>query len=229
MDSTIKYLLVGNSRLHWAEKVNDSYQFNHIEKNQFMPKNLDYEKIIWASVGNHSSLPLVKKMKITTERLNFKNTPSHIGIDRALGCFAAYNLFKNKSKKNLVIADFGTILSITKMDHKGNIIGGQLIPGLLTQLKSMTQNAKNLIFPNDVIFPNSDFPIATNEAMIRGVYSSLIGTVNLLVNKAKDILIICGGDANAVSTHLSQFKNNMIIEPNLVMRGMILFNTHKTT
>ena len=150
--------------------------------------------------------------------------PHFIGIDRALACFAALIMFKSKTRRNSLIVDLGTTVSITKIDHQGNILGGQLFPGFTTQLKSMEQSTKNLVSPNKLYIPNNKFEISTMDAMLRGVYNSITGAINISFDRTKDILILCGGDANLIGNTLKKEINNIIIEPNLVMHGMIFLN-----
>jgi type III pantothenate kinase len=147
MVSDINFLLVGNSRLHWASYSQNQSKFFHTKKEKKIPENIDLDNLIWASVGNLPNFFLKKENEIKTKDIQLSNLPDYFGIDRAFGCLAALNLITNPLKKDLLIADFGTILSLTKLNSNGSIIGGQLIPGFLTQLKSMEQNTKNLKVP----------------------------------------------------------------------------------
>ena len=224
MNNIVDYLLIGNTRLHWAVNKNSSYKFSNTLVNDSLPKNIDLKKLIWASVGKYPTNNLLKKNQVTIKDINLINMPHFIGIDRALACFAALIMFKSKSSRNLLIVDLGTTVSITKIDHQGNILGGQLFPGFTTQLKSMEQSTKNLVSPNKLYIPNNTFEISTMDAMLRGVYNSITGAINISFDKTKDILILCGGDANLIGNTLKQEINNIIIEPNLVMHGMIFLN-----
>jgi len=103
-------------------------------------------------------------------------------------------------------------------------LGGQLFPGFTTQLKSMEQNTKNLVFPKKLYIPNNKLEISTTNAMLSGVYNSIIGAINISFDRTKDILILCGGDANLIGNSLKKEINECIIEPNLVMYGMIFLN-----
>ena len=218
-----QYLLIGNTRLHWAEIKENKFHFTHTELGQSFPNGINLDNLIWASVGNYSATDLSDENEIKTELLNIRNLPNHFGVDRALACFSALKLIQNPTKKNLIIADLGTTLSITKMDAKGRIIGGQLIPGFITQLKSMVQNTKNLKFPEKIEIPESNFLFSTQEAMLKGVYNSLIGVISASFNSKLDLLIFCGGDADFIGNKLKYKIKNLIIEPDLVMKGMILF------
>jgi len=160
--------------------------------------------------------------EIKTKNIQLSNLPDYFGVDRALACIAALKIIENPLKKDLLIADFGTILSITKLNSNGSIIGGQLLPGFLTQLKSMEQNTKNLKVPKKYDIPIKDFLINTEEAILKGVINSLTGVLNSLFNPEKDILIICGGDSQLLTNSIKTKKENIINAPNLVMEGMII-------
>ena len=51
MISDINFLLVGNSRLHWAQYSKNQSKFFHTKKDQKVPENIDLDQLIWASVG----------------------------------------------------------------------------------------------------------------------------------------------------------------------------------
>ena len=206
MVSDINFLLVGNTRLHWAKYSKNQSQFFHTKKDQKVPDNIDLDQLIWASVGKLPNFLLKKENEIKTKDINLSNLPDYFGIDRALACLAALKIIENPLKKDFLIADFGTILSITKLNAYGSILGGQLIPGFLTQLKSMEQNTKNLKVPKKYEIPTKDFLINTEEAILKGVINSLTGVIMNSFNPDKDILIICGGDYQLLKKSLKTKK-----------------------
>ena len=222
MVSDLNFLLVGNSRLHWANYSQNQSKFFHTNKEQKVPENIDFNRLIWASVGKLPNFSLKEKNEIKTKDIQLSNLPYYFGIDRALACVAALKTIENPLKKNLLIADFGTILSITKLSSNGSIIGGQLIPGFLTQLKSMEQNTKNLKMPKKYEIPTKDFLINTEEAILKGVINSLTGVIKSSFNPQKDILITCGGDSQFLTKSLETNIKNIIYAPNLVMEGLII-------
>ena len=215
-------MLVGNSRLHWAKYSQNQSKFFHTKKDQKVPENIDLDQLIWASVGKLPNFLLKKENEIKTKDIQLSNLPDYFGVDRALACIAALKIIENPFKKDLLIADFGTILSITKLNSNGSIIGGQLLPGFLTQLKSMEQNTKNLKVPEKYDIPIKDFLIHTEEAILKGVINSLTSVINSLFNPAKDLLITCGGDSEFFTKSLKNQNENIINAPNLVMEGMII-------
>ena len=222
MVSDINFLLVGNSRLHWANYSQNRFNFFHTKKEQKVPENIDVNQLIWASVGKLPNFSLKEENEIKTKDIQLSNLPDYFGIDRALACLAAQNTIENPFKKDLLIADFGTILSITKLNSNGSILGGQLIPGFLTQLKSMEQNTKNLKVPKKIEIPTKDFLINTEEAILKGVTNSLTGVIKGSFNPIKDILITCGGDSQLLTKSINNQRENIINAPNLVMEGMII-------
>jgi len=221
MVEDITFLLIGNSRLHWAQNLKNEYRFFHTEKNNKVAQNINLSNLIWASVGKEPDFFLHKENEIKTQDIKLKNLPKYFGVDRALGCLEALKIIENPFYKDLLIADCGTTLAITKLTAQGSIIGGQIIPGFLTQLKAMEKYTKNLNAPKKYNVPIQDFLIRTEDAMLKGVYNSLIGFIDLSFNPAKDILIICGGDCELIGNELKQKNKEIIIAPNLVMQGMI--------
>ena len=182
------------------------------------------KNLVWASVGTHPNIKLNQKREIRTKDIKCIEIPTHFGVDRTLSCFCALKTITNPNKKNFLIADFGTTLSITKMDYKGLVLGGELIPGFTTQLKSMVENTKLLNYPATIRIPNNNFLKDTKQAMIKGVYNSLSGVVNLLFNPLDDILILCGGDSEFIGKLMKEKENSIIIKPNLAIEGLILFS-----
>ncbi len=228
MIADINFLLVGNSRLHWAKYFQNKYQFFHTTKDYKLPKNIYLNTLIWASVGQSPMFLLKKDNEIKTHDIQLSNLPDYFGIDRALACLAALNIIDNPLKKDLLIVDCGTILSLTKITPNGSIIGGQLAPGFLTQLKSMEHFTKNLTIPKKYAMPNKDFLINTEDAILKGVLNSMIGAINYSFNPVKDILITCGGDSELITRILKAKNIKSINLPNLVLEGMIIhFQTAK--
>ena len=221
MVEDMNFLLVGNSRLHWAENIKNKYRFFHTQRNHKLPQHLNLNNLIWASVGKEPDLFLKRENEITTQDIKLKNLPDYFGVDRALGCFEALKIIENPLQKDLLIADCGTTLSLTKLTAKGAILGGQISPGFLTQLRSMEQYTKNLKRPIKYEIPIQDFLINTEDSMLKGVANSLLGLINLSFNTTKDILILCGGDSELLGSELKQKYEEIIIAPNLVMQGMI--------
>ncbi len=221
MVEDINFLLVGNSRFHWAINFQNQYRFSHTKRTNKVPKNINLNNLIWASVGVLPDFSLKQDNEIKTQDIKLKNLPNYFGVDRALGCLEALKIIENPLQKDLLIADLGTSLSLTKLTANGSVIGGQIAPGLLTQFKSLEQYTKNLKAPTKYYIPIQDFLIKTEDSILKGVSNSLIGVINSSFDPAKDILIMCGGDSEIIGSILKQKNKEIIIAPNLVMQGMI--------
>ena len=95
MVSDINFLLVGNSRLHWAKYSRNQSKFFHTKKEQKVPKNINLDQLIWASVGKLPNFLLKKENEIKTRDIQLSNLPYYFGIDRSLASLAALKIIKN--------------------------------------------------------------------------------------------------------------------------------------
>jgi len=216
-------LLIGNSRLHWAIKKLGKWRFIHTLPNSQEITN--YQKGIckWAAVGTiPENLELDPKKQITLQDIPLKNAPQWLGIDRALGSWGAFEQAKKKGihSKGIILADAGTVLSLTCVSHLGEFIGGQLIAGLNLQRLAMAQKTQNLIYPKNNYLPSKVFPVSTEEAILRGTYQSLIGTIIEAQKISKMPLWLCGGDSKIIFENL---KSRLTITycPNITLEAMI--------
>ncbi len=217
-------LLIGNSRWHWATKISGNWHFFHTEPN---PQSISFPSaslLTWASVGPiPKSLSLNPDKKLSINDVPLKNLPSWLGIDRALAGWGAWKKAKSSESKfeGLIVADAGTILSITLVNSNGEFAGGQLIAGLQLQLSSMAYGAHNLHNPGLHTSQNELFPVKTADAMQRGSLQALVGALLQAKNTTKLPLWICGGDSPVLIKELR--RNNVAFThyPNLVLEGMV--------
>ncbi len=224
MYSEDNYLMIGNTRWHWASKIQKDWKFFHTSPNPIKFKDKDYSKLTWASVGTvPKNIKLCPSKKIILDDVPLNNLPSNLGIDRALASWSAfkkYSSLKNK-ERDLIVIDAGTILSVTKITSKGEFAGGQLISGFRLQLSSMANGALNLETPIDTTIPTEIFQYETNKAMIRGSINGLIGLILKIFEETKLPIWICGGDAPMILNELKNTNIDINHCPNLVLEGMI--------
>ena len=218
------YLMIGNTRWHWASKTKRDWKYFHTLPNPIEFKDKDYSQFTWASVG-----PLPEKIKLCpSKKINLNdvpliNLPSNLGIDRALASWSAYkkqSSFKSK-EQDLIVIDAGTIMSITKITKKGVFAGGQLISGLRLQLSSMANGSLNLDNPIIKTIPIETFQFETKNAMIRGAINGLLGLILQVFEETKLPMWICGGDAPIILNELKNTNIDINHCPNLVLEGMI--------
>tara|TARA_B100000700_G_scaffold300104_1_gene367852 strand:+ start:2461 stop:3156 length:696 start_codon:yes stop_codon:yes gene_type:complete len=225
VNSKETYLMVGNTRWHWAIKIEKEWQYFHTDPSPTDFKHDDdYSQISWAAVGPIPSfINLNSSKEINLHDVPLLNLPSYLGIDRALAAWSAFQKkshLKNK-KKDIIIIDAGTILSITRISKNGEFIGGQLIPGMRLQLSAMGRRALKLENPETIIIPKETFQHQTKNAMIKGTINCLTGAILQIYKETGLSICLCGGDAPII---LNEFKNTKIdieYHPNLVLEGMI--------
>tara|TARA_Y100001968_G_scaffold273230_1_gene265875 strand:+ start:4439 stop:5149 length:711 start_codon:yes stop_codon:yes gene_type:complete len=219
-------LVVGNSRWHWAfQKIKEWEFFDTSIKNEIL-KALDVPLRAWAAVG-----PIPKNIqldnnaqKIELEDIPLLRMPSWLGIDRALASWGAFKKAKELSllhRNGILVADAGTVLSITKISAKGEFAGGQLSAGLHLQLKAMNEWTQHLSYPLKTDIPKEKFPVLTADAMKKGSLNSLIGSLMQAQADAEAPIWLCGGDSEIIFNSISNEKVEAHLHPNLVLEGMI--------
>ena len=172
------YLIIGNTRWHWATTIQEDWKYFHTTPNPIKFKDKNYSELSWASVGPiPENLKLCPSKKINLDDVPLINLPPNLGIDRALASWSAYKKQSSlKSKEqDLIVIDAGTIMSVTKITKKGEFAGGQLISGLRLQLSSMANGSLNLDNPIITTIPIETFQHETKNAMIRGAINGLLG------------------------------------------------------
>ena len=224
MYSEKNYLMIGNTRWHWASKIKKDWKYFHTSPNPIEFKDKDYSQLTWASVGPvPKNIKLCPLNKIILNNVPLSKLPSNLGIDRALASWSAFKRQSSlKSKdQDLIVIDAGTILSVTKITSKGEFAGGQLISGFRLQLSSMANRALNLETPIVNKIPNEIFQYETHNAMIRGSMNALIGLILKIFDETKLPIWMCGGDAPIILNELKNTNIHINHCPNLVLEGMI--------
>ena len=218
------YLMIGNTRWHWASKRKKNWKYFHTSPNPIEFKDKDYSQLTWASGGSvPENIKLCPSNKINLDDVPLINLPSNLGIDRALASWSAYkkqSSFKSK-EQDLIVIDAGTIMSITKITKKGVFAGVQLISGLRLQLSSMANGSLNLENPIIKTIPIDTFQHETKNAMVRGAINGLLGLILKIFEETNLPIWMCGGDAPLILNELKKTNININYCPNLVLEGMI--------
>ena len=107
-----------------------------------------------------------------------------IGTDLYCDAFEAYSRYKCPC----IITDFGTALSFTAVDGKGNIAGVAIAPGIQTAFNSLFSNTAQIpAIPLDI--PSSSLGKNTVASVQSGIVLGYKGLVEGLVNRMKDDLV----------------------------------------
>ena len=128
-----------------------------------------------------------------------------------------------------IILDIGTAATFTVVTENKEFLGGVIIPGPVTSLKTLTHETAQLEM---VKFqkPKNVLGRDTEEALLSGSYYGFLGSITKiyqeLIKEYKNYkLIITGGGAK---DFLSAFPSH-IYEPHLVMKGLLsLYKQSKT-
>ncbi len=224
MEKDWRCLLIGNSRWHWALKHKNQWQFIHTTPDNKTLRQLRGARLRWAAVGpvpSHNSLK--EKFRIDICNVPPINLPPWLGIDRALGAWGAFQQAKisQTHAKGLLVADAGTVLSLTKVNAHGEFTGGQLVGGLGLQIAAMVNGAEKLTNPQLQTIPKQQFPTSTPEAMMRGSFQALIGTILEAQRAAEMPIWLCGGDSPLLFEALKARGSDVVHHPNLVLEGMV--------
>ena len=154
--------------------------------------------------------------------------PEKIGMDRISNACAVKKLYASKPA---IVVDIGTATTFDIINKKGNFIGGIIIPGLNTQLKSLADNTSKLpsIDLNDIKKVTKIINTDTQKAILSGVVKGHAHAIEGLLEdckkelKCKPIVIATGGNAKLVSKYA---KENLFdeINSNLTLEGLCYIN-----
>ena len=146
--------------------------------------------------------------------------PHKVGTDRVVSAAAAYDVVEDA----VVVADFGTAVTIDLVDQNGVFLGGVICPGFEISAKAMKDNTAQL--PNvKVTRPKGPYGRNTVDAINCGLYYSMIGTLQEVIRRyAEEIgkwpqTIITGSGAKTIQADC-EFIDNYV--PNLVVKGIVL-------
>ncbi len=149
-----------------------------------------------------------------------KTYKDRIGTDRVITAAAAYAVVEDA----VVVADFGTAVTIDLVDEKGVFVGGVIVPGFEASaqaLKDFTVQLPKI----KVTKPTSVYGTNTEQAINCGLYYSAIATLQEIVRRFAETIgrwpqtIITGAAAELIKDDC-KFIDNYV--PNLVIKGIAL-------
>jgi type III pantothenate kinase len=148
------------------------------------------------------------------------NEPQTIGTDRILAASAAYAVVEHA----VVVADFGTAVTIDLVDDRGVFCGGVILPGFEMSANALHNDTAQL--PKvTVTKPEWPFGKTTVEAINAGLYYSAISSLQEIVRRYAETLgawpqiVITGSGAKLIKDDCD-FVDNYV--PNLVIKGIAL-------
>ena len=148
--------------------------------------------------------------------------PDYVGIDRLLQASEAFRVCAG----SVVVAAFGSALTVDLVTADGVFRGGTIAPGLGMGLRALHDETS--LLPHVALQP-PDSAVGTDTAScIRaGVIYGAAGAVERLFSElAPDghaTLVLTGGDAEVIAPFI---KFSHRVEPDLVMRALIWLDHH---
>lgn len=76
--------------------------------------------------------------------VNSYATPENMGVDRWLAVIAAFEFTRKKSSKAVCVIDCGTAITLDVVSAEGAHLGGLILPGYRTMLRSLVDGADNI-------------------------------------------------------------------------------------
>jgi type III pantothenate kinase len=150
----------------------------------------------------------------------FVDEPLSVGTDRVVAAAAAYAVVEDA----VVVADFGTALTIDLVDQNGVFQGGVICPGLVMEARALKDGTAQLPMVN-VTRPEGPYGKNTADAINCGLYYAAIGTLEEVIRRYAEKIgrwpqTILTGSAAQIIKDDCQFIDNYV--PDLVVRGIAL-------
>ena len=146
--------------------------------------------------------------------------PDKIGTDRVVSAAAAYEVAEDA----VIIADFGTAVTIDLVDQNGIFLGGVICPGFEISAKALRDYTAQL--PNiKITKPKAPYGKNTADAINCGLYYSIVGALQEVIRRYSEEFgkwpqtVITGSAAKVIAGDCD-FIDNYV--PNLVIKGIVL-------
>ncbi len=228
-----RWLLIGNSRWHWAlagggggssGSSEADLQFAHLSP----PASAVEPPLAWAAVGAvPSEAALSAASRLQLEDVPLAGSPPWLGIDRALAGWWAARL----SGGPVLVADAGTVLSLTRVDGRGRFAGGRLMAGAALQLAAMGSGTAGLpALEGELAAGAEAWPLATAAAMRRGVVEGLAAAVREAGRQARAQeprcrIVLTGGDGPTLLPLLRRWpelgEDALVHHPELCLEALV--------
>jgi len=234
---------LGNSRAKWLWAIDGELDLESAVRGdledfaEFCRKSKEFhpKQVRLASVaGSEATSAVVDRCReiwgLATEQLQSRarqgdvtsgyEDPASLGVDRWLAIVGAARLHGLP----LVVWDLGTASTLDAVDASGQHIGGWILPGPETMLKSLASHTGLRV-------PATLEPMAarpghrTSECIIGGVLGAQLGALDHFLTVASDgggqaaRLVVTGG---AAATVLPLVDREHVHDPWLVFRGMLV-------
>ncbi|MBN1973110.1 MAG: type III pantothenate kinase [Sedimentisphaerales bacterium] len=189
-------IVVSSVKPVWTKTIEDIAKENFDEKVHVIGKDIPLPMNLWV------------------------DEPDKVGTDRVVAAAAAFDVVGDA----VVVADFGTAVTIDLVDKNGIFLGGVICPGFEISAKALRDYTAQL--PNiKVTRPKGPYGKKTVDAINCGLYYSIIGALQEVTRRYAEELgnwpqtIITGSGARTIFSDCD-FVDDYV--PNLVVKGIFL-------
>lgn len=144
--------------------------------------------------------------------------PAQLGIDRWLQVLAVA-----QPDRNVCVIGCGTALTIDLVQGHQHL-GGYILPNLYLQRDALIQNTKGIKIP-DSAFDNLDPGHNTIDAVHHGILLGLVSTIEAIMQRTPQQLVLTGGDAPLFAKFLQHYSPQ--IESDLLLKGLQHYLQHQ--
>lgn len=256
---------IGNSRVKWALIENEdisshgvfAYHGSDFEKkieNADLPleaalmqiscvagEEIKSRFIQWLKHKNYTAFKFAQTMAEQCGIINSYEVPSHMGVDRWLAMLAAYDVCKQQQKDFICIIDCGTAITLDVLASEGEHLGGLIMPGFQTMLKSLVKGTGNIEIKQHSaleLLQATGLASTTELAIKKGCSQMICGGLASMVGQlpvqesARVHCVLTGGDGdwltNVLPGALNRINNcSFEYRPFLVLQGLYLSSNTK--
>jgi type III pantothenate kinase len=180
------------------------------EVRQIVKKELN-EEILEIGIGKDVPLP----MELDVDE------PGKVGVDRVLCAFAGFMVVGDA----VVVADFGTAVTIDLVNADGVFLGGTILPGFDMSADALHRQTAALPKVDKIKTPQKPFGRNTIEAINNGLYYSAIGALETITRFYSEQLgrwpqtVVTGGNMEIIRSGCD-FVDSFVDD--LVVKGIVL-------
>ena len=159
-------------------------------------------------VGRHLKVPLKNRYRY----------PKQVGMDRLVGAYAALRTYK----RDCIVADFGTAITIDVVTKSGDYLGGVIAPGLEISLEALA--AKTALLPRVTLRkPPELLGRDTANSIRSGILYGCAALCDGLITRLKQryapraAVVATGGASSLLVRHTRTID---YLRPHLVLEGL---------
>ncbi|MBF2026665.1 MAG: pantothenate kinase [Oscillatoriales cyanobacterium C42_A2020_001] len=239
-------LIIGNSRLHWAQFAGDSLQKTWDEPHLPKPESVENQPLVpsphplWiVSVVPEQTrfwmnYPQVRVL--TLDDVPLRGMYSTLGLDRALAVWGAIATVGSP----VLVIDAGTSLTFTGADANHQLVGGAILPGLRLQVEALGR--KTAALPTIELGQQSNtlpgrWALETEGAIASGILHTLLAGLQSFIADwryrfPQSQVVMTGGDGQILYAGLQQqaptLAASIKLDLHLIFKGIQTIKCQKS-